>query len=533
MSTPTPTHRHRHLVVLPLFLAFVSLSVVQGDRRSAASAPEPHSLLQTGIVPDGAYRLEVSRGSRLDALPGTDSLLLRDGTAFIRQGSVLAAARGFLRLEAPGVSIRGIGGAAHLTVLGERVTVVAATTPLLLTINGQHLVVPVGMQWRSGTPPVALADGWEAWSSSRAVAPVPSDFIHRERAQAASLLDAMPQREMERSRLERIQMLASLFRLPPAQARAEASRGAGRAHALLSALEDGDAGRASALVRDPAVIRYTLLQPAGSHTLLGALLARPVPPSLAMTLLPSLVDDPGLWLLTSFHPQTVEASWVLPARSDAGNDLLALRLLTFPLADTGQDALPDTVFDRWMAEAQAFISRLQSPAAFTEVLLSAVVPVVDRFRVGGYPERTRRYVEALLTLATPSEKELSRKARLTVERLRHIDVIPLQATVTGNVAPTPAAGPSAGTLVPAEVERLARDMLRQAGAILTVHTTVAATGPDTASVSEVIFSGSRGERSFRFAYHAVSNTVSHIVTGETSYPFPMTVEEFVGWVRSR
>lgn len=462
--------RHRHLLVAPIFALALVLSVAQRPETGMGSVLSGGAAIARGeVFADEDLLVALPDGVR-GSLKAGGSMVVGRRAALLKQGSVLLAADGPIALRVgEATTVRGVAGAFVVIAEGSSLTVAALTTPVLVEWRDQRVIVPIGTQWRSSEALQGLRGDIAAWARARAVTLLPESYVR-----------------------EQIDLAASLAP-PDAPAR-------GALLAELAGDPEPDAG------------------------------------------------DPDAWLLHSFHPQLRAAVWTLPDPLGIPRSTSALRLLRFASSDLSPKPLPSVLVDRWRGAVAAFLATEEKPAAFLEELVRASRVPLRALAARGHPQRAHRIAEALISAVRPYAAGLPPAGLAAFTDLRRFDASLLQGSVDASVAlpapteksagvavvpsaPGASSSSSAAALSAAEIEQRAYALLRDAGAVFTVHTKIEAAGPALASVQGLVFGGKSGDRSFDFTLDLAREEVRGIAVGGRGVPFPMPFADFIAWAR--
>jgi hypothetical protein len=256
---------------------------------------------------------------------------------------------------------------------------------------------------------------------------------------------------------------------------------------------------------------------------------------LQQLLLPILAEDPDLLTLSSLHPSIGTVSWTLSSKH-LGMERLAARALAFPFADTGTDAHRGLSWQRWGEDMGTF---LQSEKYAPEVLRSVIGllgPLAILREQQGYPERSRLLAQVLLEHAKRVQGEMDQETLAVLESLRRLDAVgihELSTQASSAHSSSSAALSSAGAAAKfdqALVERRARDLLQQGGAIISLETRIIPESGSSARVENIVFGGTDRDRTVSFDLELDHGEVQHITDGAEEYPYAMPWQDFVRWM---
>lgn len=394
--------RHRHLIVLPAFLllcAFLgtaSLNVLQGD------------LTEQGVVSAG------SEERRIDLPHGAVAVLFPGSTVFITNDTVRLTA-GSLFLESAGISTVTLatyevvfwGGAVHLSVQQENVSIAALSAPVYIRSSaGEETIVPAQRQWTNVRELLSSRSDIAAWLKSRTVQPLPERFV----------LDMQPYMK-ELSVVDEDQETFSyslptfsLLQLPLSQERSHHADLLLRLDQFADELDETN--NLSRLLREDSVLQEALTLPEGKN-IAAMYIARSDDASLQGALLPILLEDPVLSLLAHMHPRTRDLAWVL---AEPQKKLLALFFL--PLSDTLPEALSPLARERWKAMAEVIGMHDAEGVHLLSLLLEQMVSHLQSSTMQALPDRSTAYMHALRELLEPHEEETFVPQQLLLQEVR-------------------------------------------------------------------------------------------------------------------
>jgi hypothetical protein len=512
---------HRTLVALPVFVALFAYSLHQ-VQQIRADLLQPQGVVESGkerhvaVLPSGAQLL-VQPGASFDTASG----ILLKGEVVVRHASLA-------ELNAGPYLVDGWNGAFSVTVQGEKITVAALTTPVLVRDGLQRMVIPVGAQALLPQSLPALDGGWQAWAAARATLPLPVHYV-RERL---LMLDGLPVPALPA--LEEVQaaLPAALdaLRLPAARERAGAEREHANLDALLLALQAGDTQEVQTL----------LLQESVQHAL-AAESALPLMPDIATLalekhlvplFLPFILAHDAMRSLAYQHPALRDLAWVTDTGLKPNVEARAARLLAFPRGDLLPVAASPLAAGRWADAVTAYLQPQKENAP-------AVLDAVRRMAAAQLPERTTRYAGYLTQLAHPYRGTLSQESQ---ELLYSIEQLPFHMSKVRFDAEIQEAAPAVqesavsdgrvlGVIEYEGGKDAAVQMLVDAGGMQTAHTSVTAIHGQTVKVMGMLFRAKDGDESFEFTFDAGTRTVSDLRVDGKLLPYSITLEQFVTWVK--
>ncbi|MDD4318884.1 MAG: hypothetical protein PHW10_00975 [Candidatus Peribacteraceae bacterium] len=511
MDIKTRRPWHRHFVALPLVLLLCAWVIFLEERE-----PPPVASLGTeafSVEPGRTFSQE--DGTLLLATGETP--LRMAGNGVMQGGAVLVSFEGAGMLRAASWTVQGLAGAVHVSYLpGGALTVAAITTPALLrSDDGCVQLVPALSQWTAPQTCASLEDGLEGWRASRVVTALPLSFLQEQYA----ALHVLPKESA---------ILPPLLRaLPPSDGIPDTEAIFGFLRGLT---EKGDAAAIRQFLSDPVVHEAVVDDPRHA-ALLTVLAVRSSRHDIALALFPLLSGDGDAPFLTSTHPRMSDAAWVLPSASLPREERL-LRLFRIPAGDVLREGMSERVVERWTTEAEVLLGTEEDPSAFLHLLFADLATAIDRFRTDGYPERAARYLRAAERLASsggallPEEAQAFRAIVSAISRPAAEPVV-----VPEDVSRSSEAASSSVSLSPAEVEDRTRSALRDVQALFTVRTAIDVSGPVTARVKEVVFSGAKGDTFVDFTYDALTGDVMEITLDGEVLPLGLSLPALAAWVR--
>ncbi|MDO8648240.1 MAG: hypothetical protein Q7R81_00480 [Candidatus Peregrinibacteria bacterium] len=520
---------HRHWVVAPvLVVALLSTSLGVHAQNIRAS------IVGDTVVEDDMEIVASPDGTR--ALPDSGAQLTSEGGQLrLEEGGAIIAGPGSVRISFGDIVASAFAGAFYAVKHGEIVTVVALDVPVILETNGRFFLIPVSMQWR-GASSVPVAPTEELLQLPQRV---PRDFLEEK---LTAIPDALRSVEgilpSARSAPPSSIDIASSFRLPLAEKRMQEERTGALFGYLRWLVEEADVEGVSALFADPQYSE-SIAQSALRWRILPPLAADAADSAPIMThLLPILLEDSTFLIVASLHPTLRSHTWTQISPSETPDAASQFRILAFPAADTLPEATPAFVVERWAEEVKGFLAATTDRPAFLTSLIRITAFALRTFDDQGYPERAQRYVQTLLSLTEPYADSLSSDDRETLDALRARDQVSID-----RVSPPPPAAveivPSAEVseeqipqshLSPEAVESETYSAMRDAGALFTVQTTIAAGAPGTATVKGILFATADGERSFDFLYNAETGDILELTMEGKTFPFDLTIGKFREWL---
>ncbi len=492
---------HRHFIAAPLLTValLTSFLLSSGARMTGAlvsSAPEHHQILN--------------------------------------EGTALVGSEGIMKLDVPAGSITGLGGGFHISQYSDVLTIAAITAPVILRTEGGLLLVPAGMQWRGNpTELPTLEDGFDVWASARHVETLPLEFIQEQMAALRIENSLLPAAE---SSMPTQSDITSILRFSEANERAEKlweQRVFGHLRYLL---EQGRIEEARDLLKAEDVL---FASSPLAQSVFPILLARNSSDAgIAMELM-SRITDEDVRTLSAIHPLYRDVAWTMGDLASSEESQL-LRLLTLPKSDIAYERISELAVSKWLSDAEAHLASLKDPKPLLTELTSVLLDVSSRSSALGYPERSGRYRDAVFALAKGREeflsadliselKDLAISSRVSLRPEDSAEEVPLpEVSNQEEAVPAAASEPPANA---AALESQVYGILKNAGALFTVETTIEAITGDTVSVSGILFSSASGDRSVSFTLTFSNLSVSHVTVDNERLPFGMALTEFLEWVK--
>ncbi len=543
------TPRHRHFLAFPVFIVLLGGALLMGALR-----------LQADVFVDSAdvhvTQIRATGGDRAfsfpDGLYGSvreDGVLLRDDSGLsLQDGVMIAASQGVIPVQVDKVRLLGFHGGMLVTKNGQKFSVMTLTAPVLLSRGDFRMIIPQGMQ--------------VDWTSSDEI---PSTF------QMEHLLDAKrrihsPLRavlEAERDRLAALPQgslplfppssalpsISQLLMLPGSSQRMDRETDRSQLAALQVALIAGDKSANQILAEDR--MRLQLSSPHLPDAVLPILLANAERIPSAAHKLMGYLQNPDLWLLLSFHDQYRRAAW-----ADAGPITMPLiprqqRWMELPLCDNGQP-IPARMIEQWGSEVATYVQSLPEPHEFVLSLLRLLRDERAFVEEQGYPERLRRYAKAIQTIVGPVAPGLTAEGQSLYAQWLGIDDIPPYADpppppdadfpeFSSSSLPSQPSSPSDSISSSSKpvllfdspaTEAHARQMLLDAGAVITLTTDVHAEAPTRVRVTNLLVASDAGDSPFDIVFNPESRQVTDIHRAGQLLPYPLELGAFVEWAKN-
>lgn len=527
----TNSFLHRHFVAAPLLPVFLAgslfLSGTHAPVASIQNSPGEASEIIQHLSGNSAL---VDPGSLIDFSGDVPEL---------REGALRIMGKGIVRLRVGSAELLGLVGGFHAVKRDETITVSALGTPVLVTYGSHHVLVPVGKQWR-GDPTLLpdLASGVRVWKDARSPQTLPAVFLESEHARLMALSTEVP------VRLPPSRTHAPLSPLKPSILRfAAANKRAGQKwtqHVLgyvRSLVEHDDTAALDHLLQEPDVVRAfaptpTLEQAAAS--LLSLTSEAPI----KLALMPLLQSCERCMTVAAAHPALQSTFWAVPPPLGSDEETNLARLLALPTSDVLAEGVPGFAVERWQAQLEEYFQKKVDPYPLLNVIALDIAMQVDSYEAQGHPERARRYGSAVLALTKDKEEHLSSELLRALDRLRKLDTVQIHSNpeeeamhAAASSSAAPPAHPTTAAFVPEEVQRRATTMLKQAGALFSLKTTVTGTDASHAHVEDILFPTPQGDLLFAFDVNLVTGEVESILHEGQLLPFPMPLDKFVSWLQ--
>ncbi|NOS67345.1 MAG: hypothetical protein HOO67_03185 [Candidatus Peribacteraceae bacterium] len=530
--------KHRHFLGVPVFLLLVGMTLSSTGAALLGEAAKSVPVAVGEIVARGGDReFMLPRG--IAGLLHEDGILEDDGELTLRTGTVLLFSDGLTRVRVGNLTTEGFHGAFLLSTSGQKFSVFALTTPVLVQRDGFRLVIPAGMQgeWMEDALPSSFDP--EAIAAERSRMRMLESAVAREQLKTLAKLPTAALPSFDDG--ARFWLPWMPFVLPLAQQRMTDDADRARLSRLREVLESGDTAQVRIQLSDDAIrsVLRSDLPEAVFSTLLASASSLP---SAAQELLTE-TQDVNLWLLASFHPDFVSAAWETPGPVGMAREPRMLRWLQLPSSDVAT-AIPARAVDRWETQLRKYLDASE-PAARTAMLHTLLVTLQD-YRTfveeSEYPERLQRYAGALQRLITPFVADLTREDKDFYAPWKNVDAIaPYSEPTPVTVAPAPASPsePEAQEPVPeipfdpAMTEAHVKQLLLNAGALFTIQTEIHAESATRVVVSKLLFASSNGENQYRFIFDPVKNEASDIERDGKPLPYALSLEAFGKWARGQ
>lgn len=236
-------------------------------------------------------------------------------------------------------------------------------------------------------------------------------------------------------------------------------------------------------------------------------------------LLPTFVNDQTSKAIAAFHPALRDHVWV-QFDVQLAQDPIAL-LMLLPTSDRLAVALAPLAVEAWGERwHQRFTESQNLPV---DALLSELSTTLHKLHDDGYPDRARRYAEALLTAAQNVDMSPDTRASLTALTNGPVPVIePIVVfSSAASSSESSASSDSSVDLLPPTKNRLA-----SLNAMYTSQTSLAQQGSNVV-VQGIVIPANGKDLLLNFTYDPVADSVTardgQILT------YPVNLEQFVQW----
>lgn len=540
------THsKHRHFLAAPLAGVLITVTVVQGNLAGNLVQSDLHAASQeeSTLLPYGARA----------AVSGGEGIVVSGEQAALISGTALVASQGLSRIQVGPLTVSQLHGLSSITYQSGQLSVAALTTPVVITQGVRMHVVPPGMQWRTATNQQLplIRSGPEVWFAARSVEPIPHAYRTRSLKQGADLVSALH---------SDVPLALDTPPLPSWSTLAPVRLGRSREESI-RAWEDAVFAYARFLLQSQ---KQSAFQESLEHEEFGPVLQSPRSIAYmsqilvnldsssqeAMHLLSHLTQSDDLWLLALFHNDLRDRTWTL-LHPRATRDAIALSVSMLPVSDVQREPLSPFVFNRWLQSARGSLKVVPDAEDFLTNLIDLMFAQRAILEEQGYPERARRHSEMILSLSEAASDFLSdsvveklgaldESERVVVEWVEDLGPGPgPEEKIVSD--PNPDSNSSSFSnsqddsrfaLSPDEIVYRADRILQAIGAIYAVSTHVEASGSTHASVSNIIFAAPSGDMVLSFVLDVSSGNVSNVIYNAKELPYPLSLEQFVGWIHS-
>lgn len=464
-------------------------------------------------VPRSCHRHWVMVPMFLSVLVGS-SLLLKHEGQFVRaleafpngEDEVLLHDDGMITFRWNDLSLYGMHGAFIVSEQADHVSVAALTTPVLVRGTDTWSIIPIGFQWRSDERNVLL--------------PLPSAFQY---AKLQELHDSRSSPPL--ARWDPSFILPGTLRLPVAKQRHETMV---RMQHLAALAHQIARGRSIARMVQDSGMSAALSSGEGYRILPSFLAELRDAPFDRSLLFPFLFQEEEGALLALFHPAFRDHAALLPL-SVLSPDVRAAYHLSLPRSDLLPHALSKLAVSRWEEDLMKELPERADSLAFFTTLLATIEYTVRECARHGYVERAERYIAAMRNLTSTVE--------LTPELQERLDDLPSLSVEDPELAEWVAASLSSSassvtSILPEDLRKRAMMDLTRQGGMFIPTTTIEPLSPTAVRITSLVLATSVGDELLDFTYDTERQEVSNIIRGSTQYPYAVSLQQFVEWVRS-
>ena len=501
---------HRLLVAFPLFAVIAVMSVYAGATMSRAQ------LVADGDISAGYEVQSIQTSAGYVQLDVSSTGTVEEGIFRMGVGTAMIASQEMLRVRADDWSIVGFDGAMHVSGSSGSYTFAALTTPLIVAQGSGVLVIPVGMQWATGTAQSDVID-------------LPSHFL-KETLPAAEGLKTASKQTVDTAFGGIMFTPALMFdalQFESAEQRAMQYQMTSLLFALERALRDGDTAAYEALLLTD--LMNDALSSEQGRLMLPRLLALSLEQGREAIMLPFFTQDQERWLLSVFHPSLRNYALALPVSADISNEYRVSALRVLPVSDTAADALEPLAAQAWQTMWEESLAALERPTDMLNESLSVMRDAMRRFEENRLPERLSRYRDMINAIVLPYELFLSQESQDILAEMQAIDVSVIAEIPDDSlpiVLPTESAEFNAD-----EVQALTRARLADLGCMFTASTSVTAVSADRVEVRDIVFASARGDVLLTFVYHPESDAAGEIFYNGQILPYSLPLQNYLEWVR--
>lgn len=518
--------RHRHLVALPALLLITSLAVVPTFFHLSSL----HANTENAVV--SGENTPISLPSGTFGILHEGFLQGHSGILRLQKGSATLASDGVLQMEVRDALLTGLRGAFYASLDDQQLTIAALTTPVSVSLYGQSMVVPVGMQWQvdlqKGMAP--LSSEFRTWIASRTPQKIPLAFLERKRADLATLTQPVVSLPAATWSIPESTVFDALM-LPVSKMRALQERSERLLGSLRYAVEHGQTHDVRTIVQD-ATFSDVLSTYRGRNVVAHLLSTKD---SVNLDLLQLLVQDSQLWAVASLHPVYQAETWSLFG-PDAPSEQRVARVFLFPWSLFSVQKASALSFHRFGEELIA-VSKQAGDTGSTvlEYALSVHMPLIAELEESGFPKRAELLRSTYLQRISDTPMPTKRLEQFRIELQRSTDIstdmLP-EPEEPSEVQPQKEPSRTLhSTLSPEEVEQRAYAMLTEAGAIFSVETNVSSYAPDEARVHRVLFASHAEDKEVSFTLNVVTQNVYDIeIEGKGGFPYSPQFTDFVRWL---
>jgi len=524
------THpRHRHILLLPLLLFCVItplvLTLASSQETHSSAGQEFKSVTADGAVMWSQEEAKISHDEQVPLLENGNVLVNGEGIAQLRIGSDM--------------DVIGIHGAFNISRYGDSISIASLTTPVLVRQGDNRLLVPVRQQWHASLSqplPSGSGDVLSNLSALQAAEELSTRFFEQQirllsKVSVSKGVDILPE---PRQAAPRESLFASLM-LPGAAARSDHRHTNALLGALRAQVEAGDAAGVDALLSDED--SFALMETPHGRAVLAMLAGRAGNAGVRAPILAMLSHDSDLWLLMSQHPKYHSYAWLFGSPPSAVGTML-IGWFAYPVSALGFQNMISGTVNQWQQHVIAWLEDKNEASTIVSALLAQSVESLQKLHGAGYPQRAAQFAAALSEIAIPFERMLTPRSERLLEMLQSWDDVqlePLPASVVEDVYEEKIASENVQQEVEVpfdadEVVQATEAALSDAGALITLETSISALSPTKARVESVVFSTATRDRVFDFTYDIETRTVAAIVEDDEGFLHALSLEHFVNWV---
>lgn len=499
--------------------------------------------MQARVVTDGSATTEervITVGSMvMQAEAGTVVETSDVSRPSLEKGTVLVSSPVLFHLQVNDMDLQGWNGAFHVSKEGDRITIAALTTPVLVTVGTHQTIVPASMQWNAVSLDIPVTDV-QAWVQARATLPLPQVFL-QDQLRTISTLPA-PRFEDALSDTSFVSpTLGQSLRLPSAQDRAESAERMESLESVRKTLESSPA-QIDALLLDPDT--EAALHSAQANAVLPTLESLALSAGKGDLFLPAFTASADRLLLASFHPLLRDHARVLPITATLTDDQEFSLLLLTTLSDLQPQALSSLAITPWQTLWSTYLSSHKD----AEKTFAAALPIlqshIERMDSLQYPERVYTYTNALLDIGRPYWQVLSPEARTLLNEIHTLrdarrvaaplaDSIAEEAVSSSSSLSSPSSSSSVASTPSVSNDVLvqqAERILQAAGFMMTPKTLLKPVS-NGVQVTDIIVGTKTGDQAMQFVFNPDTNMVSDILQDGVILPYAITLEQFLDWVK--
>lgn len=511
--------KHRHWLVLPIAAVMLLSTTFQMTFTMNASVLTSDVLHEN--TSDAPRVVSLSKDTRALLFHGAELVQSSDEIVLVN-GSVLFHTRSIETLRLETIELFALGGLFHVTVRGDAITVAALSAPVVVREGTALMLIPAGMQWRLEGSLTGENVASQNWLKKRHLRSIPHRFKKEQLQNEDALLFDEDSFHID-TVTDVFGDAFGILRLPKSQEQYESDQQINSLRELEGMIDDGDTESVTEFLLENNV--RDIFSSKEAKKILSRTLVRSDDPLMRSLLLPLLISDETLWLLSGVHEKLRARTWGLP-KPDLSEEALYVSLSTLMLSDVLQEALPLTVQDVWMEDLIVGIDSLSNQEAFVEHVVGTLTDHYERMFESGYPLRAKKTLETLSLLSDRYGIDLD------VLQIEHID--PLNLTVLEENEEEEVLVEeelSEEHITPDEIKNQAYNLLRDAKALFTVETSIIPRAPSFAEIENIVFPSGEGDRMMRFTLDVSSLEVHGIQIEDVAYPFTLSWESFLAWAK--